>query len=121
MGSLSLSEILTIMVVILVIFGPQRLPELARRLGHLVAKAREATASFKRQMEAEYGDAAEPIRELRTQIEGARRDITGAVTGIAGIGDPAVKPTPAPPPDGAPGNDEGDDSGGRPSQTDAAP
>ncbi|RPI26350.1 MAG: hypothetical protein EHM57_00230 [Actinobacteria bacterium] len=95
MGSLSVSEIVTIMVIVLIIFGPQRLPELARRLGNLVAKAREATASFARQMESEYGEAAEPIRELRSQIEGARRDITDVVTGIADIdatGTPGARP-----------------------------
>ena len=82
MGSLSISEILTILVVILIIFGPSRLPELARRLGELLAKAREATSSFTKQLEAEYGDAIEPISGLKDQFDGIKKDITEAVTTI---------------------------------------
>jgi sec-independent protein translocase protein TatB len=122
MGSLSLGEIVTIMVIVLIIFGPDRLPELARRIGSMVAKAREATASFTRQIEAEYGEAAEPIKELRTQIEGARRDLTDVVTGIADVGKP--EPAPASPPsqtleDAGTVGDVGDP--GDPSDTAAAP
>lgn len=86
MGSLSFGEIVTILVIVLVIFGPERLPELARRLGAIVAKARQATASFTRQIEAEYGEAAQPIHELRSQLEGAKQEISDVVTGIADIG-----------------------------------
>lgn len=82
MGSLSISEILTILVVILIVFGPKRLPELARRLGALLAKAREATSSFTRQIEAEYGDAIEPIGGLKDHFDGIKKDLTDAVTTI---------------------------------------
>ena len=82
-----MGEIVTIMVIVLIIFGPDRLPEIARRLGSLVAKAREAASSFTRQIEAEYGEGVEPIRELRSQIEGAKRDISDVVGGITGLGE----------------------------------
>lgn len=84
MGSLSFGEILTILVVVLVIFGPQGLPELARKLGALMAKVREATRSLTSQLEREYGEGMEPIRELKSQYDATKRDLTDAVTAIGG-------------------------------------
>jgi len=45
MGSLSFSEIMVIVLVILVVFGP-RLPDLSRRAGELMKKVREASSSL---------------------------------------------------------------------------
>lgn len=91
MGSLSLGEILTILVIVLVIFGPKGLPELARKLGTAMAKVREATQSLTAQLEREYGEGMEPIRELKSQYDATRRDLTDAVTSIGG-GEPPPKP-----------------------------
>jgi sec-independent protein translocase protein TatB len=42
-GNLGMSEILVVCVVILVVFGPERLPEMARQLGRGVGKLRLTT------------------------------------------------------------------------------
>lgn len=50
---LGTSELLVILVVALVIFGPRKLPELGRSLGKAVHQFREASDSLKRTWETE--------------------------------------------------------------------
>src|SRR5215813_1203688 len=53
MGSLGWPEILLILVVALIIFGPRKLPELGKTLGNSLAQFRRASEDFKRTWEEE--------------------------------------------------------------------
>lgn len=53
MGSLGMPEILMILVVALIVFGPRKLPELGKSLGQSLAHFRRASEDFKRQWEDE--------------------------------------------------------------------
>jgi sec-independent protein translocase protein TatA len=53
MGSLGWSEILIILIIALIIFGPRKLPELGKSLGQSLAQFRKASEDFKRQWEEE--------------------------------------------------------------------
>ena len=53
MGNLGMTEILMILVIALIIFGPRKLPELGRTLGQSLAHFRRASEDFKRQWEEE--------------------------------------------------------------------
>jgi sec-independent protein translocase protein TatA len=53
MGNLGMPEIMMILVIALIIFGPRKLPELGKSLGHGLAQFRKASDDFKRQWEDE--------------------------------------------------------------------
>jgi TatA/E family protein of Tat protein translocase len=53
---LSIPHMIVVFVVVLVVFGPQKLPELARTLGKLMAEFRKASTDFKSAFEEEMRD-----------------------------------------------------------------
>jgi sec-independent protein translocase protein TatB len=88
MGSLSLAEIVTIVVVILIIFGPDRLPEFARKVGELLAKARNATSQFREDVTREWGDATDPILAAKEDLDGIKSDLKEASKSFGDLVDP---------------------------------
>lgn len=52
-GSLGVPEILLIFVVVLVVFGPRRIPEIGRMLGKALGEFRKATDDIKNTIERE--------------------------------------------------------------------
>ena len=53
---LSIPHMIVVFVVVLVVFGPKKLPELARGLGKLMAEFRKASLDFKTAFEDEMRD-----------------------------------------------------------------
>jgi len=103
MGNFTFSEIFTIVVVILIVFGPNRLPELARKAGTLAARARAAMDSLKSELDAEYGEALAPLREARDELRSAgaefkgqmaaiEKDVAAAGSELKGAAEEAIKP-----------------------------
>lgn len=78
---MSPAELVTIAVVALVVFGPHRLPEIARRAGRVLRDLRDAAADFRSSIEREYGETLEPLdrarRELRTGFDAPARPEDG--------------------------------------------
>jgi sec-independent protein translocase protein TatB len=66
--SVSPAEMLTIAVVALLVFGPRRLPEIARKAGSLLRQARDAVAELKSGLESEYDETLQPLQDLRRQM-----------------------------------------------------
>ena len=60
--SVGAGEWLLILAVILIVYGPARLPEMARRLGHWVARFQKSADSFRAHV-ADLALDAEPPRE----------------------------------------------------------
>ncbi len=52
-GSLGLPEILFILVIALLVFGPRRLPEIGRTIGRALGEFRRATTDLKRSIDTE--------------------------------------------------------------------
>jgi sec-independent protein translocase protein TatB len=82
MPSLTLSEIVAIVLVILIVFGPQRLPEIARKTAVLIRHARSTLATLRDEFENEYGEFTEPLREVRDEVAGVRRDLDNSVAAV---------------------------------------
>ena len=87
MGSISFTEIVVIAVVALIVFGPKRLPELARRAGELVAKAKEASSAVTDALGQDLSDVAEPLKGIKDDVTGIKKDLTKAVTSIGELHD----------------------------------
>jgi len=55
---------IVVFIVVLVVFGPHKLPELARGLGKLMAEFRKASTDFKTAFEEEMRDLERQAREV---------------------------------------------------------
>ena len=56
MGPIGFQELILILVVALIIFGPRKLPELGRSLGKTLAEFRRASNEIKHSIEKELED-----------------------------------------------------------------
>ena len=81
MFDVGFSEIVVIAVVALIVIGPERLPKVARTLGHMFGRLQryvnEVKADINREMELEE------LRKLQAQVQSAARDIEQSVTSAA--------------------------------------
>jgi sec-independent protein translocase protein TatA len=82
MGSLGTGEILVIVLVALIVFGPHRLPEITRKAGEWLAKAREMSRSFTDTLDAEYGEIAAPIKDLKGEYDATMNQVKGMAASI---------------------------------------
>jgi sec-independent protein translocase protein TatB len=82
MPNFTLSEILTIALVILIVFGPQRLPEMSRKAGQLIRKARLMLTDLRSEFEGEIREVAEPLREVGDELKGIRSDMSGTLNSL---------------------------------------
>ncbi len=62
-GSLGLAEILFILALALLVFGPKRLPEVGRTLGKSLREFRRATSDLKRSVESEIGQLEREVED----------------------------------------------------------
>lgn len=88
MFSVSPAEVLTIAVVALLVFGPKRLPEIARKTGKVLRDIRGAANELKAGLEAEYADTLEPIKDIRDTMKGAIAGVDREVSGLGRALDP---------------------------------
>lgn len=61
MFDLGFQELIVIFIVALLVFGPKKLPELARTLGKGVRDLRQAISGVKEQIDAEIREVKDPI------------------------------------------------------------
>jgi sec-independent protein translocase protein TatB len=80
---LSIPHMIVVFLVVLVVFGPQKLPELARSFGKLMAEFRKASSDFKNAFEEEMRDLERQARiaELKKQVAEANAAADAATRG----------------------------------------
>lgn len=109
-GSLGISELLVIFVVVLVFFGPKRMPEVARSMGSAMREFRRSLNQIQRELEE-----ADPTSELRKETRSILSQLPEQVRpATAGDGSPqrtteargAAAREAAPPPQAAESNSE---------------
>ena len=67
MFDISFTEIMVIAVVALVVVGPERLPKVARTLGHLLGRVRRYVSNVKNDIQREM--EVEELNELHTSVQ----------------------------------------------------
>ena len=67
MGSLGISELAIIALLVLILFGPEKLPELARTLGRAMAQFRRASAELRGTIDHEMRELERHVQEKADQ------------------------------------------------------
>lgn len=117
------SELMVIAVVALIVIGPERLPRVARTVGHLFGRLQRYVNDVKADINREI--ELEELRKFRSTVEEAARGFQGTVqsevakteselNSMTQIAEPAAAPTDSAPPPPAHG-ESGDRSPGAPS------
>jgi sec-independent protein translocase protein TatA len=74
-GSIGMPELIIILVIALIIFGPRKLPELGKSLGRSLNEFKRASADLQNTLEQEI-----KLEEQKEQQAKARPDNTGTTT-----------------------------------------
>lgn len=107
-GTLGGPEIILILVVALIVFGPRRLPEIGKSMGKMLAEFRKASNDFKRtiedELEAEKTKETQPApipppeattADTVAPATDVTADVTAAEATTTAVPDSAVTPAPS--------------------------
>lgn len=100
------SEIIIILLLALVVLGPQRLPDMARKLGAWSSELRKAAGELRAGLEAEVGDLRTirddleaPVKELKEEMGQVGRQLDETSADVSRLGwvgpDPVSGPSAA--------------------------
>ena len=90
-GSIGMPEMIIILVIALIIFGPRKLPELGRSLGRSIGEFKKASNELRSTLEDEI--RVEEQRESRAAVRAEQNSAMAAASATA------PTPTPVHPPD----------------------
>jgi len=90
------SELLLVLVVALIVVGPERLPGVARKLGIYIRKAREAFDSVKQEVEKELDTVAlqEQLRQNNILDDSVVQDVKSTAEELKDLARKAGEPLP---------------------------
>jgi sec-independent protein translocase protein TatB len=109
MFDIGFSELLIIAVVALIVIGPERLPKVARTVGHLVGRMQryvnDVKADISREMELDElkklrSSMEETARSFEQSVQKEVRETESALNSMAESARPEEEPAPTPAPDG---------------------
>src|ERR1700741_2548400 len=89
---LSIPHMIVVFVIVLVLFGPHKLPELARGLGKLMAEFRKASTDFKMAFEEEMRNVERQARELEWKKSQEAAAAATAIAAVAETESPRILP-----------------------------
>src|SRR5438105_14659011 len=81
MFDIGFSELLDIGIVALIVIGPQKLPGVARTLGHLVGRLQRYVADVKADINREM--QLEELKKLQQEVRSAASEIESSVNAVA--------------------------------------
>lgn len=78
MGDLSFGEIFVIFIAVVVLFGPKKIPQIARELGQGIRKMRGVVEDIKQEIMKETED--NPVSEIQKEIEKVKEEAQNLIT-----------------------------------------
>ncbi|MFQ5629252.1 MAG: twin-arginine translocase TatA/TatE family subunit [bacterium] len=66
-GSIGMTELLTLLLLVLILFGPKRIPELARSLGKSLNELKRAAEDVKQELELDDFDKPNKLKKPETK------------------------------------------------------
>ena len=81
---IGIPELMLILVIALIVFGPERLPEIGRSLGKAVQDFRQLSAGFT----SEWQELSRELEEATAEV---KREVKGMEAEIQGLGDDIEK------------------------------
>ena len=73
-----------IAIVALIVLGPQRLPQLARKAGEWTRTVRAIALDFRQGLEREIGEIENPIRQIRDDVTRPIREVENELRSVGG-------------------------------------
>ena len=83
---LQTGEIIVILLLALVVLGPTRLPDMARKMGRWTTELRAAAREISRGLEAEVSEFKEVGRELKAPMDEVKKPFTEIRDEVSGFG-----------------------------------
>ena len=114
MFDISPLELLTIALIALIVFGPQRLPELARKAGSYIREIRKAATELTAGLDREVQELQQPLKDIKQDLTKPMSELKatldetakGIQNPLREVGEELRKPVnpggPTPAPDGSP-------------------
>ena len=93
-GSLGGAELLIILVLALLLFGPRKLPEIGRTIGKGLTEFRKATSEFKANLEREV-DLTD-VKDARDTLKEAKQQIRSTIDEVKHFDAPSAESKPRP-------------------------
>lgn len=99
--NLGFQEILVVALIALIVVGPERLPEMARKAGEIVARIRTETSKSMAELKraAEIQDLDRELKAMRAELRQAGREFTGTAQSLTRSSATAAGYEPPPPTD----------------------
>ena len=89
-GSIGMPELIIILVIALIIFGPRKLPELGRTLGHALTEFRRASNDLRNAFEDEVREMERQARQVEKEVQ---ENVIAPVTEATAVSREEEKPT----------------------------
>jgi len=74
--NISSSEIFIVIAVAFLIFGPQRIPEIARKAGKIMKEIKKVTRDITKEFDDESGALKKEVKEISDGINSIKKDLS---------------------------------------------
>ncbi len=85
MFDIGMQELIVVFIVILLVFGPKKAPELGRAVGKALAELKKSFHDIKKQVETEFKESTSDIQEAKKSLEDLRTKFESGIKETIGM------------------------------------